>query len=84
MNILELTGTAARSEKGRNLLRDAGCPADEKNAVVRFPPSLVDEMARKNDRAVVFYGRTRKHDARLDFNHVHVCSDGNGTEAMDF
>jgi trimethylamine--corrinoid protein Co-methyltransferase len=51
---------------------------------VKFPPSLVEEMARKNDRAVVFYGRTRKHDARLDFEHVHVCSDGNGTEAMDF
>jgi trimethylamine--corrinoid protein Co-methyltransferase len=57
---------------------------DEKSAVVKFPPSLVEEMARKNDRAVVFYGRTRKHDARLDFEHVHVCSDGNGTEAMDF
>jgi trimethylamine--corrinoid protein Co-methyltransferase len=84
LEILELTGVAVRSEKGRRLLRDAGCAVDEKSAVVKFPPSLVEEMARKNDRAVVFYGRTRKHDARLDFEHVHVCSDGNGTEAMDF
>jgi len=84
LEILELTGVAVRSEKGRKLLRDAGCAVDEKSAVVKFPPSLVEEMARKNDRAVVFYGRTRKHDARLDFEHVHVCSDGNGTEAMDF
>jgi trimethylamine--corrinoid protein Co-methyltransferase len=84
LEILELTGVAVRSEKGRRLLRDAGCAVDEKSAVVKFPPNLVEEMARKNDRAVVFYGRTRKHDARLDFEHVHVCSDGNGTEAMDF
>lgn len=84
LDILELTGVAVRSEKGRKLLCDAGCQVDEKSAVVRFPPNLVDEMARKNDRAVVFYGRTRKHDARLDFEHVHVCSDGNGTEAVDF
>ncbi len=84
LEILEVTGMAIRSEKGRKLLRDAGCAVDEKSAVVKFPPNLVEEMARKNDRAVVFYGRTRKHDARLDFEHVHVCSDGNGTEAMDF
>lgn len=84
LEILEITGMAVRSEKGRRLLRDAGCMVDEKSAVVKFPPNLVEEMARKNDRAVVFYGRTRKHDARLDFEHVHICSDGNGTEAMDF
>jgi trimethylamine--corrinoid protein Co-methyltransferase len=84
LEILEVTGMAIRSEKGRRLLRDAGCPVDEKSAVVKFPPNLVEDMARKNDRAVVFYGRTRRHDARLDFDHVHVCSDGNGTEAMDF
>ncbi len=84
LDILELTGVAVRSEKGRKLLREAGCYVDEKSEVVRFPPSLVEEMARKNDRAVVFYGRTRKHDARLDFEHVHICSDGNGTEALDF
>lgn len=84
LEILEVTGVAVRSEKGQKLLQDAGCTVDKKSAIVRFPPSLVEEMARKNDRAVTFYGRTRKHDARLDFEHVHVCSDGNGTEAMDF
>ncbi len=84
LEILERTGVAVRSEKGRKLLRDAGCGVDEKSAVVRFPPSLVQEMSRKNDRSVTFYGRTRRHDARLDFEHTHICSDGNGTEALDF
>jgi len=84
LDVLERTGVAVHSEKGRKILADAGCDVDKKSSVVRFPPSLVEEMSRKNDRAVVFYGRTRKHDARLDFEHVHVCSDGNGTEAMDF
>ncbi|MBN1677795.1 MAG: trimethylamine methyltransferase family protein [Candidatus Thermoplasmatota archaeon] len=84
LEILEVTGVAVRSEKVQKLLRDAGCEVDEKSAVVRFPPTLVEEMARKNDRAVTLYGRTKKHDAHLDFDHVHVCSDGNGTEAMDF
>ena len=84
LDILEFTGVAVRSEKGQKLLREAGCDVDKKSAIVRFPPSLVEEMARKNDRAVTFYGRTRKHDARLDFEHTHICSDGNGTEAMDF
>lgn len=84
LEILEVTGVAVRSEKAQKMLADAGCGVDKKSAVVKFPPNLVEEMARKNDRAVTFYGRTRKHDARLDFDHVHICSDGNGTEAMDF
>ncbi len=84
LEILERTGVAVRSEKAQELLFAAGCEVDKKSAVVRLPQNLVEEMARKNDRAVTFYGRTGKHDARLDFNHVHVCSDGNGTEAMDF
>ena len=84
LEILEKTGVAVRSEKAQKLLSDAGCHVDKKSAIVRYPPSLVEEMARKNDRSVTLYGRTRKHDARLDFEHVYVCSDGNGTEAMDF
>ena len=82
--ILENTGVAVKSEKVQNLLRDVGCFVDRKSAVVKFPESIVKEMARKNDRAVTFYGRTRRHDARLDFEHVHVTSDGNGTDALDF
>jgi len=84
LEILEVTGVAVRSEKVQKMLASAGCDVDKKNAVVRFPSNLVEEMAKKNDRAVTFYGRTRKHDARLDFEHTHVCSDGNGTDAMDF
>lgn len=84
LQILERTGVAVKSEKAQAMLRKAGCEVDKKSAVVKFPETLVLEMAGKNDRAVVFYGRTRKHDARLDFEHVHVCSDGNGTMAMDF
>jgi len=84
LDILEHTGMAVRSEKGQKILREAGCDVDKKSAVVKFPPSLVEECTRINDRVVTFYGRTRKHDARLDFDHVHVCSDGNGTDAMDF
>jgi trimethylamine--corrinoid protein Co-methyltransferase len=84
LEILELTGVAVHSEKARKLLARSGCDVDNKSAVVRFPQNLVRELARKNDRAVTFYGRTRRHDARLDFFHVHVCSDGNGTEAVDF
>jgi trimethylamine--corrinoid protein Co-methyltransferase len=84
LEILESTGVAVRSEKVQKLLRAAGCDVDKKSAIVRFPSTLVEELAKKNDRAVTFYGRTRKHDARLDFEHVHICSDGNGTEAMDF
>jgi len=84
LDILEHTGMAVRSEKGQKILCEAGCDVDKKSAVVKFPPSLVEECTRINDRVVTFYGRTRKHDARLDFDHVHVCSDGNGTDAMDF
>jgi len=84
LDILEATGVAVRSEKAQKLLASVGCIVDKKSAVVRFPQTLVLEMARKNDRAVTFYGRTRRHDARLDFEHVHICSDGNGTDAMDF
>jgi len=84
LDILEKTGVAVHSEKARKILASAGCSVENKSAVVRFPPHLVEECARKNDRSVVFFGRTRKHDARLDFDHVHICSDGNGTEAMDF
>lgn len=84
LEILERTGVAVRSEKAQELLVKAGCDVDKKSAVVKFPQSLVSECARKRNRAVTFYGRTRKHDARLDGEHVHVCGDGNGTMAVDF
>jgi len=84
LDILERTGVAVKSEKALRLLSSAGCDVDKKSAVVKFPQGLVEELSRKNDRAVTFYGRTRKHDARLDGEHVYVCSDGNGTMALDF
>ena len=84
LEILERTGVAVKSKKAQKLLVDAGCDLDEKSAVVRFPQSLVEECARARKRSVTFFGRTRRHDARLDGDHVHICSDGNGTMAMDF
>ncbi|MBU1158986.1 MAG: trimethylamine methyltransferase family protein [Candidatus Thermoplasmatota archaeon] len=84
LEILEVTGVAVRSEKAQKMLQDAGCDVDKKSAVVKFPQRLVEELSRKNNRAVTFYGRTRKHDARLDGEHTYVASDGNGTMAMDF
>ena len=84
LEILETTGVAVKSEKAQRLLDEHGCTVDRKSAIVKFPQSIVEEMARKNDRAVTLYGRTRKHDAHLDFEHVHITSDGNGTDAMDF
>jgi len=84
LEILERTGVAVRSEKGLDLLAKAGCDVDKKSAVVRFSPSVVEECVRRADRAVTLYGRTNKHDARLDGEHVHICSDGNGTMALDF
>ncbi|MEM0342660.1 MAG: trimethylamine methyltransferase family protein [Thermoplasmata archaeon] len=83
LDILDGTGIAVHSRKARKLLREAGCEVNEKSALVRIPQNLVVECARKNNRAVVFCGRTKRHDARLDFEHTYVCSDGNGTEAVD-
>ena len=84
LEILERTGVVVKSKRAQKLLVDTGCDLDEKSALVRFPPSLVEECARARKRSVTFYGRTPRHDARLDGDHVHVCSDGNGTMAMDF
>ncbi|UCE80667.1 MAG: trimethylamine methyltransferase family protein [Methanobacteriota archaeon] len=84
LDILERTGVIVKSKRAQKLLVDAGCDLDEKSAVVRFPPSLVEECARARKRSVTFFGRTAKHDARLDGDHVHICSDGNGTMALDF
>jgi len=84
LEILERTGVAVRCEKALDMLAKAGCDVNRKSAVVKFSPGVVEECVRKADRAVTLYGRTRKHDARLDGEHVHICSDGNGTMAMDF
>jgi len=51
LEILEVTGVAVRSEKAQKMLADAGCDVDKKNAVVKLPPNLVEEMARKNEEA---------------------------------
>lgn len=84
LEILEQVGIAVRCEKAQKLLSAAGCDVDKKSAIVRFPPTLVKECVGKRKRSVTFFGRTRKHDARLDGDHVYVTSDGNGTMAMDF
>lgn len=84
LEILESTGVAVKSKRAQRLLADAGCDVDEKSAVVRMPPSVVEECVRRKKRSVTFHGRTAAHDARLDGDHVHICSDGNGTMAKDF
>ena len=84
LNVLESTGAAIRSEKAQVMLEKAGCNVDKKNAVVKFPEGLVEECIRKANRAITFYGRTRRHDAHLDGRHTYITSDGNGTMAMDF
>ena len=84
LEILERTGVAVKSKRAQKLLVDAGCDMDEKSAVIRVPTHVVEECARLRKRSLTFYGRTPKHDARLDGEHVYVCSDGNGTMAKDF
>jgi len=84
LEILERTGIAVRSEKAQKLLLDAGAEVDKKSAIAKLPQGLVEECVRKSNRAVTFYGRARKHDARLDGEHTYVASDGNGTMALDF
>ncbi len=84
LEILERTGVAVKSKRAQKLLVDAGCDMDEKSAIVRIPPNVVEECARLRKRSVTFHGRTPRHDARLDGEHVHICSDGNGTMAKDF
>jgi trimethylamine--corrinoid protein Co-methyltransferase len=84
LEILEKTGVAVRSEKAQLMLQKAGCEVDKKSAVVKFHDGVVEECIRKANRAVTFYGRTRRHDAKLDGHHTYVTSDGNGTMAMDF
>jgi trimethylamine--corrinoid protein Co-methyltransferase len=84
LEILERTGVAVKSKRAQKLLADAGCDVNEKSAVVRMPPNVVEECSRLRKRSVTFHGRTAAHDARLDGEHVHICSDGNGTMAKDF
>ncbi|MFA5897257.1 MAG: trimethylamine methyltransferase family protein [Thermoplasmata archaeon] len=81
---LERIGVRIGTARGRDLLAKAGAEVDEGSHVARIPASLVEEAIAKTAKRIVLAARNPAQDADLDFQHVHICNDGNGPLAVDF
>src|SRR3990170_8012392 len=81
---LEKIGVRVGTKRGLRLLKEAGAHVDQATGVVKFPPGLVQESAKRAAKHIVLYGRDPSQDADLDLRHVHICNDGNGAMAIDY
>jgi len=82
LDILERTGVKVYSQKILKMLDEAGCVVDFRKQSALIPPYLVNEALMKKG-SVTLYARNPKYDVKLDGRHVHINTDGTGTNTLD-
>ena len=81
LEVLERVGVRVEEENALRLLADAGATIDSSRKIARIPPHLVEEAIRNSSRTVLFAGRDKKRDIRLEGKRVNF---GLGEGATNF
>jgi len=84
LHILEHTGVRFESPKALALLREHGAAVDDETGVVRFPPDLVLKSIEAAPRDFVLGSRDGSCDLDLSLPQSYCCSNGSGTEVIDW
>jgi len=71
LEVLERVGVRVEEENALKLLSDVGAEVNNREKVVKIPQHLVDEAVRSSPRTILFAGRDKKHDLRLEGKRVH-------------
>jgi len=80
LDILNTRGLQIDSEKVRKMLEEAGAKVNHETMMVRFPPNLVDESAKKAPQRVIYGARNPRYDLVLEPGGDTFCRPGIGAE----
>ena len=71
LEVLERVGVRVEEENALKLLVEMGADVDIPEMIARIPQHLVDEAIKASPRTILFAGRTRSRDLRLEGKRVH-------------
>jgi len=71
LEVLERVGVRVEYDEALKLLKDVGAYVNYTEKMARIPPHVVEEAIRSTPRTVLFAGRERRYDLRLEGTRVH-------------
>jgi trimethylamine--corrinoid protein Co-methyltransferase len=71
LEVLERVGVRVEEETALKLLDDVGADVDYKENIAKIPQHLMDEATRASPRTILFAGRNRRYDMRLEGKRIH-------------
>jgi trimethylamine--corrinoid protein Co-methyltransferase len=83
LRILAKTGVRVDTERGRQILKDAGAHVDETTKVVRFPHALVEEALRLAPREFTLGARRNGSALRMNAGECAFLADGEAIFVLD-
>jgi trimethylamine--corrinoid protein Co-methyltransferase len=84
LQIIEETGVKFPSEKALSIFADCGAKVDHDTQIVRIPRDLVHKAMATVPRYFNVGGRAPSCDFHLEDGATYFCTDGCGTETIDF
>jgi trimethylamine---corrinoid protein Co-methyltransferase len=83
LEVLERTGVLVEAEDARAVFGDCGCIVDEETAIVRIPPSIVEDAIRSTPPLLRWCGRDPKHDLMLGGGRLAFMNFGEAPKVND-
>jgi len=83
LEVLEGVGVRVEEENALKLLDESGADVNYGDKVAKIPQHLVDEAVRSSSRTVLFAGRDKKYDLRLEGLRVHFGTGEGATSVLD-
>jgi trimethylamine--corrinoid protein Co-methyltransferase len=83
LRILEKTGVRVDTERGRQILREAGARVDENTKIVRFPRDLVEESLKLAPREFTLGARRNGWDLDMNGGDCSLVADGEAVFVLD-
>lgn len=83
LKILANTGVRVDTERGREILREAGAEVDQESHIVRFPRDLVEEALRLAPKEFKLGARRPGWDLHMNQGECTLLADGEAVTAID-
>ena len=81
LEVLERVGVRVEEDNALKLLEDQGATVNFSKKIAKIPPHLVEEAIKNSSRTILFAGRDKKRDIRLEGKRVNF---GLGEGATNF
>jgi trimethylamine--corrinoid protein Co-methyltransferase len=83
LKVLARTGVRVDTDRGRQILKEAGAQVDENSRIVQFPQNLVEQSLDLVPKKFTLGARRPGWDLRLNTGDCNLLLDGEGTSVLD-